>query len=372
MTFAGFVWRNLLRQRVRAGLTMVGISLGITTIVALGLITSGLKGTASSFIQSGGADFMVAQRGAADLSFSAIQEDRLAEIAAVEGVASARGMMLHVTRAGSNPLFFLGGVELDEAGLALLPELTAGRYPTPDSVDEVAIGGRASADLGAGVGDAVSIGDVDFTVVGVFASEVLWEDAGGVAPLARVQEIANAPRQVTVVHVVMDPGAQASEVAARIEEAVPVVVAILTADDYGQVDSGFQIIDAANIGISILAILIGGVGVMNTMVMSVFERTREIGVLRAVGWSGPRVVRMIVIEALFLCVGGALVGLGAGLLAAEGVSRVPAVQGFLDPRFQPGVLVQALIVAVVVALAGAAYPAFRAVRLTPMEALRYE
>lgn len=371
MGFVQLVLRNLLRARVRSTLTLVGISLGITTIVALGVITAGFKSTAGAFVQSGGADFMLAQEGAADMSFSTIPETALPEIAAVPGVAAARGGLFHFTRAGSNPFFLLLGVlprDLAEDG----PPLVEGRYLAPDAASEVVLGVQGAADLEVSVGDEVTIDDRTFTVVGIVDSEVLWEQSGGFAPLPAVQEIANRREAVSVVHVTVTPGADLDEVARRIEDQVPGVVSIVTADDIGKVDSGFQLLDAANVAISGLAIVIGGIGVMNTMVMSIFERTREIGVLRAVGWSGWRVLRMILIEALMLCLAAAVAGSLLGVLAVQGVMQIPTVRGLLEPSYETGVFVQAFIVAIVVALIGAVYPAIRATRLTPMEALRYE
>lgn len=94
--------------------------------------------------------------------------------------------------------------------------------------------------------------------------------------------------------------------------------------------------------------------------------------LRAVGWSGGRVMRMILVESLLLCLLGALVGVALGIGVTQLALQAPAAKGFLSPAYEPVVFVRALLVGVVVALLGASYPAFRATRLTPMEALRYE
>jgi len=111
---------------------------------------------------------------------------------------------------------------------------------------------------------------------------------------------------------------------------------------------------------------------MNTMIMSVFERTRELGVLRAIGWRGSRILRLIGSEALFLCGLAAVAGTLVGIAASRAVLLVPSVSAFLEPAYPLSIFLRALLVGVAVALAGAVYPALRAVRLSPLEALRYE
>jgi putative ABC transport system permease protein len=370
MTFIGLIVKNLLRQRVRSVLTLTGIAIAITTVVALGAVTAGMRATADAFVQSGGADFMVAQEGAADLSFSTLPESVVDELAAVDGVADARGAFLHITTAGDNPFFFLAGVEPDSIDSELT--IVRGTSLTGESPDDLLLGQTAASDLGVDVGAAVTISERTFTLVGVYSSDVLWEDGGGFAPLPTVQEIAGRPDSVTIAYVTIDDGTDPDRVADAIKASVDGVVVITGADDYSQVDQGFVLLDGATIAISILAVLIGGIGVMNTMIMSVFERTREIGVLRAVGWSGRRVLRMVLTESLVLTVAAAIVGSLVGIGVSRLVTLVPAVGGFLEPAYAVATFVTAFVIAVLVGLVGAIYPAVRAARLTPMEALRYE
>jgi len=169
VTFLSLVLKNLLRQRVRTLLTVVGITVGIATVVALGAVTAGMKGTADDFITAGGAQFIVAQKGAADLSFSRLDATVLPRVAAVTGVGAVSGVQLEILKVGSNPFFFLGGVEpsmLRSQGL----DLTRGRLPRAG--DEVVLGVDAAADLGAGVGSTVTLGRTPLTVVGVYDSQV--------------------------------------------------------------------------------------------------------------------------------------------------------------------------------------------------------
>jgi putative ABC transport system permease protein len=123
---------------------------------------------------------------------------------------------------------------------------------------------------------------------------------------------------------------------------------------------------------SSVALLIGCVGLLNTMMSSVHERTREIGVLRAIGWKRHRVVGMILAEAGLLCVAAAIFGALGGVMLTWGLSRMPAVAGTVSPHVQWPVIVQGLTLALVMGLIGAAYPAYQAARLVPTEALRHE
>jgi putative ABC transport system permease protein len=371
MTFMSLIFKNLLRQRTRTVLTVAGISIGITTVVALGVITDSLKSTAGEIINLGGADFMVAQKGAADLSFSIVPEETAEALAERPDVERAEPALIHIVRAGSNPFFVLLGRNSEHVA-ENPPHVLDGTTLTPGKTDEVMLGRRAADNLNAGVGDTVTIEDREFTVVGIYETGRLWEDGGAYADLATIQEMAAREGVVTAVFITVAEGADPATVAADVEAQFEDVATISNVDEYKKVDQGVQLLDAANIAISVLAVGIGAIGVMNTMVMSVFERTREIGILRAVGWSGRRILRMVISESILLCLVAAVVGSLVGVAATRAILLIDTVSNLLQPQYDINVFIRALVLAVVVGLAGAAYPAYRAVRLTPMEALRYE
>ena len=371
MTLATLVLKNLFRQRVRTLLTVLGIAVGVATVVALGAVTGGLKGSSGEFLHAGGADLMVAQEGASDLSFSAVPEADWRAIEQRTDVERATGFMLEVAEVASNPFFFVFGYEpesLPREPLGLL----SGRLLAPDATDEALLGADAAAELNAGLGSTVVLDRTEFHVVGIYRTRERWRDSGAIVPLATTQRMSSKTEVVTAIHVTVARDADPHAVALAIEREHPHLAALEDASDYGEVDQGFEILDAATLAISLLAVGIGAIGVMNTMVMSVFERTREIGILRAVGWRGSRIMRMVFFESLALCLVAAAVGMLLGILATRAVLLVPAVSAFLEPAYSLGVFTRALAVGVLVAVAGALYPALRAVRLSPLEALRHE
>lgn len=371
MSFASLVFRNLFRQRMRTLLTVVGISVGITIVVALGAITGGTRETVSGWLRIGGADFVVARKGSADFSFSTVSDEEWRTLDRLAGVERSTGALIRVTRHGSNPYFILMGVRPADLAEAP-PELVAGRLPRPGSTHEIILGSRAAASDEAAPGSTVTIDEERFRVVGVYRSDDVMTDSGAYAPLGTVREIARTPGVVTAVWVVADVETDADALASAIEERFPTLVTVSGVDDFGKVDQGIAIMDALNLAVTVLAVGLGAIAVMNTMIMAVFERTREFGILRAVGWRGSRIMRLVLTEAVFLCLVAAVVGIACGVLATRGVMLIEEVQGILEPRYSVDVFVRAVLIAAGVGLVGALYPAYRAVRLSPMEALRHE
>jgi putative ABC transport system permease protein len=371
MPFFVLIFRNLLRQRIRTLLTALGISLGITTVVALGVVTHSLKATAKDILHAGGADFAIGQAGSADLSFSTLTQEQLNEIAAYPEVDRAIGVLMAVSRLGSNPYFLQLGIDPADLEHFEVP-LLEGRYLASSATNEILLGQEAASQLDKKPGDTVELKDRNFTVVGIYHTGDVWEDGGAMLPLATVQEYERKSGLMTLIYVKAKPGTDLDALTARIEEDHPELATLRTLSDYNEVDQGMQMMDALNLAISFLAVFIGGIGVMNTMVMSVMERTREFGILRALGWRQRRVLQMVLGESILLCLIGALVGSILAVIFTRAILVFPVVRSFLALEYTPDVFIRGFAVGVAVALLGAIYPAIRAVRLSPIQAIRYE
>jgi putative ABC transport system permease protein len=221
------------------------------------------------------------------------------------------------------------------------------------------------------VGDTIELSGRRFRIVGIFETGVSWEEIGGVVSLRDAQAITGKPRQVTMLAVNVSSPKVAAQLVEQINQRAPAVRADLTGDFVEQLPD-MQYTNVIMGAISGLSILVGGLAVLNTMLMAVMERTREIGVLRAVGWTGGRVLGLVLREALLLGIVGGVLGVGIAFLLAGTMKSLPGMGQAIDPIWTADIFLRASLVALLLGLAGGIYPAYRATRLQPTEALRYE
>jgi putative ABC transport system permease protein len=145
-----------------------------------------------------------------------------------------------------------------------------------------------------------------------------------------------------------------------------------TPDAYVTSVSQLKLVRAVAWLVSAIALAIGVISMLNTMAMSVLERTQEIGILRAVGWPPVRVIGMILGEAVLLATVAAIGGTVIAFLGMHLLTLSPKVNGFIEPELAPVVVLRGVLITVFIGVLGGAYPAFRASRLLPTEALRHD
>ena len=360
MTWFGLVRKNLLRRPVRTLLTAAGVALGVGLIVALLSIAAGTRRTAGDLIHFGRADFGLFQSGVSDATKSLLPVSLEQRIAHDHGVAQTALVFLYVTTVDGKASSLVIG---------LAPHEFAAQRLT--LVDGTRTGALAGNNFGARIGEKLRIGRRTFPVTGIFHSGDRFEDNGVVLPLATVQALANRPGEVTSIGVIAMPGQRPQTVATQLEKKYG-ITAVVEPGQAVNVDTSSRLIIDVGWVISVLALIVGGIGVTNTMAMSVFERIREIGILRAVGWPGRRIAALIVSEAIGISLVALALGLGVGVLAAHLFTAQTGLSTLVTPTFTAGVFGWGLAFALGIGVIGAAYPTWRALRLSPIEALRRE
>ena len=363
---SGMTVRSLLRQPTRTLLTTIGIGIAIMAMVSLGALADGLVAEIASV--AGGGVQLVGIQADASIDLSTIDVGVVNHIAALPGVQHAEGFLTGYATIGDAPFFVVFGYQPHGQGIRDF-RIVEGKPLTANR--QIIIGSVAADNLGKRVGQTLRILDVPFRIVGIYETGVPFEEGGGVVSLHDAQALFGQPHKVSFLGIWLDDPNQAETVRRQIEARFP-EVAVSQASDFADDVVDLKLTRASTWAIAFLALLVGGAGMTNTMVMSVFERTREIGVLRALGWRRGRVLWMILRESLALSLLGGVAGLVAGIAVGEMLSVIPLMTGFVQAHFSIGLFLQALGTALVLGAVGGVYPAWRASRMRPVEALRYE
>jgi len=369
MSFLKFIIKNPFRRKNSAILAIVGICIGIIVIVALGGITNGLVSTFEDTIHAGGADFSISGKETGDSAYgtNTIDADWTGKIANVSGVEEAYPIYVILTSVGDDYMNTLIGINPNGTQLADI-SMSDGRI-FKDNASEVILGKIYAEDNNLSVGDSIKVDGENFDVVGIYETGDSNMAGAVFTSISKVADINDDEDSISNIYVKVDKGADAQEVADRIDSMYGEnITTISSVMEMEQMADMLSMLQASSWGISLLAIVVGALGIINTMLMSVFERTREIGVLKAVGWSNTKILTMIVGESLVITIISAVIGSVIGVVLCTVLGPMMG----LSPVFTADIFVQAFMIAIVVGIIGGLYPAIKAVNLPPTEALRYE
>ncbi|MBM3128093.1 MAG: FtsX-like permease family protein [Chloroflexi bacterium] len=362
------VLKNLLRRKTRTLLTVLGIGIGVAAVVALGAMAEGYINSYTTILTSSGADVIVTQSDAVDIILSAVDDTVAPQLAVIPGVKQVSGVVISMITTPEVPYFVIFGLEPNTFGMEHY-KVVEGQPVLRER--QTILGKTAAKNFKKKIGDNFKIQDVSFRIVGIYETGQGVEDMGAVISLKDAQAVFKKPRQVTYYQLKSTRPEMTEGAIKEIERRFPKLAASRSANFMDE-QSATAMLRAMGWFIGILAVIGGGLGMMNTMLMSVFERTREIGVLRALGWRRGRVIAMIVGEAFLLCLVGGIVGSAIGAWLVYALNQIPALVGMFDNTLTPALFAQGMLIALFLGAAGGIYPAWRAARLQPVEAMRYE
>lgn len=372
MTFVGLIARNIISRPLRAVLTASAVAIGVMAVVALGVLTTSLKETATQILDVGNADFTIAQKNSSDIINGTIDAEDIAAIGTIPGVERAVGALISTDAYDeSNPLVIEVGLAPADQGPFGVNILDGESYG-PDSTDQVMLGYVLAKQIGKKVGDTVTVDGHDYQVMGLYRTNISFGNSTMMFPLSYLQGANRLSGQVTLGFVQVAKGADIKKIRATIDGDYQQLTTIETAEDFGRADRNLTLIGAANTGGSLLAGLIAVTGVLNTSLLSFFERIREFGIYRSIGWSRTRVIALVLGEAIIVSIVGAAVGVFLGWGAVNVLENLKQLKGIFTPTYDAAVFVRSLGFGLVVAFLGALYPALRAAFVAPITAVRRE
>lgn len=383
MWFFTLILKNLLRRKIRSALTVLGVAIAVGTMITLLGISHGFEESSVASFEKRGVDLVIVEEGVPDQLNSNLPEslsERILEIPEVKAVGPGLLEIVSIPRGRSIMTVLVQGWRTDSFLLEDLKLLEGRRFRKDDKMPAM-LGATLARTLDKKVGDSIEIQGETWNVVGIYKSINVIEDGAVTVPLDQLQPIMAREGRVTGFSVVLKtdrvPPVSVDDVREKIaslrdEEGKRFRLSVLPTQEYITGSMHIQAAHAMAWMTSAVAILIGAVSMLNTMFMLVIERTREIGILRAIGWKRSRVLRMVLGEAIVLSAVGAVAGALAAIAITWFLTRLPEVSGYIAGDIGADIFLRGFLMALVVGVVGGAYPAIRAALLAPTEAIRHE
>jgi putative ABC transport system permease protein len=383
MQFLELVRKNVVRGKLRSALTACGVAVAIATVVTLVGVSQGFRRSATESFQSHGVDMVVVRSGTMQRNASSLSEQLRRRLVRLRGVADVIPALTdRVSLGKGGPLGIAVHGWPAESHVWDTLKIIRGRRPGEHDRGTVLIGGQLAQNLDKKVGDRVEIELTQFRVIGIYQSSNVFENSAAVLLLPDLQHLMDRQGQVSEFLIVLDKnlsdrGKASQQVQQHVEALTDqrgqsLGLAALPTEQYVNRNLEIRLAGDMSWATSTIALVIGSIGVLNTMLMSVMERTQEIGLLRALGWRKLRIMRLIVYESCLVCLAGSLAGILLSLGLVSSLSRLPAAQGLVRSDTSPSVIATGLGMAAAMGVIGALYPAWRGASLQPTEALRYE
>jgi putative ABC transport system permease protein len=386
--------------KVRAALTMLGVVIGVASVVALVSVAQGATKGISDRLQSLGTNLLTVNagsttsgftRGSAGSATTLTLDDATAisELAGVQAVEPELSTSELVIAGTLNETATVIGTSTGYPTVRAY-SMWVGTFLNQASIDNslrVAVIGATTADNlgldGSSIGSTIDIGGLPFDLIGIMQPK-----GGGTGfnnpddevliPVSTARELFVGTNSVRSIGVSAASADQIDTVSAEITALLEQRHGITTGvDDFtistqaqllGTVGSVSDVLTLLLAGIASISLLVGGIGIMNIMLVSVRERTREIGIRKAIGARGRDILSQFLVEALALSLAGGLIGIALGVLASFGIGLY-AGWGFV---FNPATVFVAVGFSLVVGIVFGVWPASQAARLDPVVALRYE
>ena len=384
--------RNLARRRLRTGLTITGITIGIWALV----VFSSMANKVDALV-SGGSDYyagkiVVSDGGFGGLGGQPMDLNLIDELRAIDGAdVVVPGVTMIASEIqgvsfGQPDQIYAVPAGADDGRETYVPQVASGRSLTAgDEGESVTVLGTTIAQKrGAVVGDSITLQGRTYEVVGILEPTLSTPDVTIALPFSTGQLLVHEDLPALVrdevaaadiaTQFTIFPARDADDgaVAAAIEERFPGLTA-LTGEGFDEsIGSSVAVFNAIIVGIGLVSLIVGGLSVINTMAMSVAERTREIGIKRAIGARRRRIIRELMVEAGVIGAIGGLLGVALGALVVVLGNEAGRSSGTVLFELTPGTAIFALIFSTVLGTVAGIVPAWSAARLDPVAALRYE
>jgi putative ABC transport system permease protein len=368
--FLRLIFVNLRRHKIRAAISIAGIGFGVAAMLMIVSIVLGAIGMFQGILAKE-SNYVVFEKNVSDLFFSSVSMDQIQGLRTISQVERVDPMLVGIVSSPDHPIVTCFGLEAGDPRIRRATWLKGDPVQFGTGQDAVYLGARAAEFMKAELGQTIPIGKGTFTVGGILRTENGFEDGGVFMPLALAQSYFHRENIASVATVKLRRNGDGAAFKKAVEETFGTLVALQN-EEFNQSYSQFRILNFTSWAIGICSLLLGGMGVANTMLMSVFSRIREIAILRVCGFSKGQIVALVFGEAGVVAGIGASVGFMIGLSGLSIMNVLPQLQGYVHADVRPNIVAAIVFTAFLTALGGALYPAYFAATIQPADALRFE
>jgi putative ABC transport system permease protein len=382
MGFVEVIAKNLLRRKLRTLLTVAGLAAAVATSTALLSSAWSFADSSTAYYSSRGVDIVVVRAGVSERITSSLSASLAVRLRELHEVAAAEGSLTEMVSVGERALIGIPMHGVDPQGFTEENlEVVRGRSLAAGDRRTVLLGSALAEGIKKQPGDTLEIERTTFQVAGIFQTFDAIEANTILAPLADVQELMGRPGQVSEFQIRAAQGYAGEGGIAGLCRNIEALrdpsgrsfgCKALPTQQFVNTDTETRLTSAMAWGTSVVAIGLSLVAMLNTMLMSVLERTKEFGLLRAVGWTRGRVIRMILGESLAIGIFASLVGMvGAGLFV-RALGTWSYTRNFVHPSLSAQAILIGIVLTLFAGLAGSLYPAYRGATCSPLSALHFE
>lgn len=371
---------NLARHKVRTFLCILGIIIGVTAIIGIVSIIDGILYDVQGAVgQMQG--IMVFEKGSMGPMFSSISteyEAKLSNIPGIRNVIPTKNVMAKSIEGKSSGMSIsmtrIIGTDYSKKSYKTASgvggEIIQGKSFTASDKGKVIVGEELMDSLNKFLGNQLDVEGKQFEIIGVYRTGSEMLNSSILMSLDDLQELRGLPKdKVGQYNIELINPDDDEKVVKLIEFKFPEeLTAISTSDFSAQIAEILNMLRLLVLAVAGLSAIVAGIGILNTMLMSVTERFKEIGTLKATGWSNSNVMQMIIYESILISIIGGVLGITVG----TGVSFLLQAQFAITAIVTMPLLMQAMSFAIIIGIIAGVYPAYIASRVDPVEALRHE
>ncbi len=373
MKFIALPVRNLRSHRIRSVLTTLGIAVALASLIALVGLSRGMEQNSATSLKEWGAHIIASQKGAVEMLTATVDEGLAPLIRTQPGVTEVTGTLGDLVELDTGEMIYLSGWPLESDFWRNL-NVREGKAPSANEPENVVLGEALAEILGKKPGDDIQLSGRDFKIGGVSRHLSVMDDRSVMVPLPTLQRLIGREGKVTGFLIRVDHPEDAAEMArirSRLALSFP-ALDFVEADELARNNHLARLVRAIAWSSSWIAMSMAFLAVLNTLLMSVTERMREIGLYNALGWGTSRVIAMVVLEGVLLSAAGAVLGVILGLVGIRWIMALPQIGAMLQPEVTPILVLEAIGLALLLGAFGGLYPAWRATRMNPVDLLRSE